>query len=508
MEEKSSIRWSIKIKLFVGFGFILWIVLSISVIAYYSLTKVQQGAQRIRLENDTLIKITTIHATLIELELLVYKFHYHNESPTEHEVLPKAKEFVSFCVDYLSSCENPLEWGQLQYLIGRGRDLIYSLEHWETLTTEEITLFFEILYQTREKITFELKKFREGRTNKRITDLEERSQRHGYRFLLSGLILSFGAAFLFIFLFSRFIYAPLIALYQGAKHISRGNLGYQLHIPSSDEIGELAQEFNQMSLQLQKSYSDLETQLERRSEKLKSIEQQLSASERLASIGTLAAGVAHEINNPLTLIGVCTDGLLHRAKQPVLLAIEEFKPFPEYLKKIDDEIYRCKKITRGLLDFAKKQPPEIKEINIFETLSQTILLLHQQALSQNKKVRLLTETPPETLIPIDPFILKQILINLVLNAIEASKPHTEILVRYCVSKELLHLQVEDEGEGIHEKIIGKIFDPFFTTKHNGTGLGLTICYGLAKKYGGLLSAKNKEKGNGALFELRLPLTSP
>lgn len=505
-ETKGILRGSIKIKLTLGFALVLTIVFSISIIAYSSLKQAQRGTQRIQAEYNKLIDVTKIYTMFLEFEYSFDRFRAQRDLKSEQaeDMALKANYFVEMCLTYLKHPKNNLELGYLQYLIGVARTLFERFKNWDwskISVPEDLERSEENLEEIKKMVNLLQK---ETKAKERITDLEERSKRHALRFLISGVVLSLGAACLFVYLFSRLVYNPLISLHQGAKHISRGNLGYQLEIPSNDEIGELAQEFNHMSTQLKKSYADLEAQLERRSEKLKEIENQLSRAERLASVGRLAAGVAHEINNPLTLIAACTDGLLNRTRSPQLNAIEAFQPFPEYLKKIDEEVYRCKKITAGLLNFSKERPSEMKEVDIHEFLSDTITLLNQEALKQKKRLKL--EGQSQDLIHLDPFMLKQILINLVINALEASPIDSEVTVRYTLSKEELQIEVEDEGSGIDPTIIGKIFDPFFTTKEAGIGLGLAICYGLAKKHGGFISAVSKGKGKGSQFLFQLPFS--
>ncbi|MEK7485817.1 MAG: ATP-binding protein [Planctomycetota bacterium] len=492
---------SIKVKLFLGFTFILVVVLSISVIAYYSLNQAQKGTQRIQSEYDKLVDITQIYSQLVEVELSFNKILYNIQNPQETEIIKQSQAVVGYCLKYLNHPTNNLEQGYVQHLIADGRTIISFLESSNNNNSYQVNCG-EYLSEMKNLVSLLQK---ETKTNQRIQDLKDRSRRHALRFLISGAMLSFVAAFIFVYLFSRVIYNPIISLHQGAKHISNGNLGFQLEIPSSDEIGELAQEFNHMSLQLKKSYADLEAQLERRSEKLKEFESHLSRSERLASVGRLAAGIAHEINNPLTLIGACTDGLIHRTSDPQLKSVQAFAPFIEYLKKIDEEVYRCKKITGGLLNFAKEQPSEIQEIEIYELISNTLLLLNQEAMKQQKRLKL--EGEQTALVQMDPFMIKQVLINLVMNALEASPNNAEVIIRYWITEKELKIEVEDHGQGIDPTIMGKIFDPFFTTKESGIGLGLAICYGLAKKHGGIISAVSPGKGKGSLFRLHLPLTS-
>jgi two-component system NtrC family sensor kinase len=246
----------------------------------------------------------------------------------------------------------------------------------------------------------------------------------------------------------------------------------------------------------------------------KRMEQQLIRSERLASLGTLVAGIAHEINNPLGIIAGYAEALLDRAVDPGLQAVGEFEDFPEYLRTIHHEIFRCKNILQSLLEFARPSSGTFREIDANELIKEVLLLLqHRTArLQHHIDLRLTRELPK---ISADAGSLRQVLMNLLLNAIyftpeggsitittEAEAPARAGLPQ-SVSR--VRLTVRDTGAGIAPEVAGKIFDPFFTTKPvgEGTGLGLTISHRIVEEHGGSIDMESAP-GKGTAFMITLP----
>jgi two-component system, NtrC family, sensor kinase len=247
----------------------------------------------------------------------------------------------------------------------------------------------------------------------------------------------------------------------------------------------------------------------------KRIEQQLIRTDKLASLGTLVAGIAHEINNPLGIIAGYSEALLDRAGDESLAGVPEFEDFPEYLKTIHSEIFRCKGILKSLLEFARPSAGTFREIDINELIKEVLLLLkHRTArLKHTLSLDLNREVPK---IYADAGSLRQLLMNLLLNAIYFTPEGGSIFIKTdqddaaqgpglarCPNR--VRLSVRDTGEGIPADLIGKIFDPFFTTKPvgEGTGLGLTICHKIVEEHRGAIDVQS-EPGRGATFTITLP----
>jgi PAS domain S-box-containing protein len=221
--------------------------------------------------------------------------------------------------------------------------------------------------------------------------------------------------------------------------------------------------------------------------------------EKLASIGRLSAGVAHEINNPLTTI-LTTAMLLKEDIEP------ENPMFPE-LETIANETLRCRKIVSSLLDFARQQKPKKGESEINRIISEIIVLINKQAIFRdiNLELDLAADLP---LIQVDRGQIQQALINLALNGIEATGAGGKVCFasRYLSQEKLVEVSVSDTGSGIAADIIDNIIDPFFTTKEEGTGLGLAIVHGIIEQHDGSLEIIS-ESGQGARFVIRLPVSS-
>jgi signal transduction histidine kinase len=227
------------------------------------------------------------------------------------------------------------------------------------------------------------------------------------------------------------------------------------------------------------------------------------------------AGIAHEINNPLGIIAGYSEALLDRARDKSLTGVREFEDFPEYLKTIHSEIFRCKGILKSLLEFARPSGGTFREIDINELIKEVLLLLqHRTARLKHSLLLNLNREVPK--IYADAGSLRQLVMNLLLNAIYFTPEGGSIFIeteQYDASQEpgftgcpsRVRLSVRDTGAGIPADLIDKIFDPFFTTKPvgEGTGLGLTICHKIVEEHGGSIDVKSSP-GRGAAFIISLP----
>jgi signal transduction histidine kinase len=240
-------------------------------------------------------------------------------------------------------------------------------------------------------------------------------------------------------------------------------------------------------------------------QKLQETHLQLVSSEKMASLGKLAAGIAHEINNPLGIIAGYAEGLLDRAKDPALASAAGFRDFPEYLQTIHSEIFRCKAILKSLLDFARPSGGTFRSIDINEVIKEVLLLLqHRTAKLQHTLTLDLNRDLPR--IHADAGNLRQLLMNLLLNAIYFTPGGGAIRIATGAGEGGgIRLSVSDTGLGIPADRIDKVFDPFFTTKPvgEGTGLGLTICHRIVEEHGGTIDVES-EPGKGTTFVIRLP----
>lgn len=300
------------------------------------------------------------------------------------------------------------------------------------------------------------------------------------------------------------IVRPLQVMVEATNTIARGDLNHHVDIPYHGEVGQLALSFNQMTEELNKANAKLvkwgktmEKRVEERTRDLMAMQKSLAQSEKLASLGKMAAGVAHEINNPLTSILINTHLLMETKDQ----GSEEY----ESLDMIEEETRRCSDIVKGLLEFARQSPPQKNPVDLNELLVHIINILRNQATFQNIVIHNnLQEGLPMT--EVDPNQIKQVFWNLMINAAEAMPRGGTLTItsRLSPSLDTLEISFQDTGVGIPENALNKIFDPFFTTKQGGTGLGLAIIYGIAQEHGGTIDVTSKP-GGGSVFTVRLPV---
>lgn len=287
--------------------------------------------------------------------------------------------------------------------------------------------------------------------------------------------------------------------------------------------------------------------------KLQHTQRKLIQSEKLASIGTLVTGLAHEINNPLASIAGCAEGLIERLKthgdfnehynnsitQPsqaqnkgmvsgirdqeteAYLQISDtrsltpdtrpstpstaFDIFAEYLKIICDETYRCKSIISNLLNFSRQTEPKFERVDINRVIHDTLSVVQYQFQSRSRNIELRLSKEPCCVFG-DPQLLKQVFLNLIINSLHATEDGGNIVFSTQRNQTVVQIIAADSGIGIEPEHLDKIFDPFFTTKPTGkgTGLGLAICYGIIDVHRGRIEAFSEGRGKGACFTITLP----
>jgi two-component system NtrC family sensor kinase len=254
------------------------------------------------------------------------------------------------------------------------------------------------------------------------------------------------------------------------------------------------------------------TSIKRRDAAADRLNTQLLQAGKLASIGELSAGVAHEINNPLAIILTERQLLLDSARQAPIADPEFKEQFDDSMNQIDIQVQRCKRITQNLLRFSRRTQSLIETVDLNGFLQEVVELMEREA--RTSGIRFLTEPDPG-LPPIssDPSQLQQVFLNLITNAIDAhdGKPYGSIRITTAGDPEAQKatVTVADTGAGIQAEHLARIFDPFFTTKAvgKGTGLGLSICFSIVKRLGGAISVQS-EVGKGTEFTIQLPYRPP
>jgi len=307
------------------------------------------------------------------------------------------------------------------------------------------------------------------------------------RVLLAVSFLAILAGTWVVWYFVSRVTEPLRELRASAEAVGRGDFTRRVITSSQDECGELAKVFNQMTENLQSSQLQLET-----------AQTQLLQSEKLSAVGEFVAGVAHELNNPLTSVVGFAE----------MLGNQDMNAKSQhYADMIFKSAQRCQKIVHLLLSFARPQKPERKPVSV-NTLVESVLEIVAYPLRTNN-IEVVTRLGQELpLVMADGNQIQQVLLNILNNArqaIEASRPAGRIAIITSTLGTRVRIVIEDNGPGIPKEILPRIFNPFFTTKGvgKGTGLGLSLCYGIIKEHGGSITPVSRN-GEGATFTIELP----
>jgi len=341
------------------------------------------------------------------------------------------------------------------------------------------------------------------------------SMRSSY-FIFSVFLLSILICFVFIiaFIISKFVTTPVKQLVAGTKKVADGNLDVDIKVRSGDEIGQLANSFNQMITDLKianeeiRSWSTrLEKKIEERTKKLYLTRAKLIQSEKMSSMGVLASSVAHEINNPLQ--GILTYiKLMLKILSKGDISEKNLKEFEDYLILMGNEIERCGDMVKNLLVFSKQSKLEIREEDVNLIIKNALKLIENKTKLQNIKINweYITDLPK---LSCDKLQIQQSLIALFINSCEAMDGGGEISIKTAqFDNEYILISISDSGRGIKEENLHNIFDPFYTTKESSknTGLGLFVVYGIIKDHRGTIEVKSKP-GEGTKFLIKLPLYS-
>ena len=331
-------------------------------------------------------------------------------------------------------------------------------------------------------------------------------------------VLSLGFVFIVLlsvnFFVRRLVYVPLRDLETGARRLSAGDLEQPIPVRSEDEFGELAASFNAMTAALRNSRGELrewgrtlEEKVEKRTRELRVAEAEAARGEKLASVGLLAAGIAHELNNPLT--GILTFSHLIREKMPA------GSPEAEDLDLVIRETKRCAAIIRRLLDFAREKTPEKKYHDLNQIVEDTARIIDRPAQVRDIEIALDLgrDLPP---VWVDADLIKQVIMNMLVNAQHAIEEKGSITVRTrrvpeagTGSASMVEISIIDTGCGIPQENLQRIFDPFFTSKGTGkgTGLGLSVSHGIVSAHGGTIKVESTP-GEGSTFHVCVPVDPP
>jgi len=322
-----------------------------------------------------------------------------------------------------------------------------------------------------------------------------------------------GLSWLFV---GRVVDRPLKQLQAGTRKLSAGSLGYQIELSSRDEIGDLAGSFNSMSLQLRGANQqlvswarNLEERVEEKTSELRRVHEQVLHSETMASVGKMAAVVAHEVNNPLS--GILTySKLLTKWVDSGQVSNEKKQEARQCLELIASESRRCGELVKNLLTFSRQAPPmNVQATDVNRVADQCLLLVRHNLLNAGIELHpSLAEGLPR--LQCDPSQIEQVLLAIIVNAADAMPRGGNLWVESRLGEhgDFIVLKVRDDGAGIPPEIMPKIFEPFVTTKdlNHGTGLGLAVSQGIVERHGGKISIES-EVGKGTTVTITLPVAS-
>lgn len=325
-----------------------------------------------------------------------------------------------------------------------------------------------------------------------------------YRFLLWLTVACSAAALVAFALMIRWgylwVFQPIRRLHQGVMRVAQGDFTYRLKLVGKDEMAELAESFNKMAARFQEIKTGLDREVQQRS-------RELVRSERLAGVGFLSAGVAHEINNPLSAIAMAAESLESRLlEMPAEAAIagDDRDLMRNYLQMIQREAFRCQQITRRLLDFSRGQDAPRSEQDLARIIADVVDMVghmskfrgHDVVFDRGRSCRAVVNGAE----------LKQVILNLTANALESMEGHGRLEITAEEHADEVVLTFVDSGCGMTAHVQENLFEPFFTERASGrgTGLGLSISHRIVAEHGGRIQAASEGPGKGSTFRVHLP----
>lgn len=299
------------------------------------------------------------------------------------------------------------------------------------------------------------------------------------------------------------ILKPFNKLISGSRRVAQGDLEFQIQTDTDDDIAELAAAMNNMTRNFRLIRNDLDEQVQIRTK-------EAIRSEQLASVGFLAAGVSHEINNPLASIAMCAESLESRVTELTSFEgdvkdSENMGVILKYLQRIQHEAFRCKGITERLLDFSRVGETQRQQIPIQPIIEDTLELIKHVGKYKDKTVQFAYDRG-DIVAVVHAQEIKQVMLNLVTNALDSLDDAGLVTVHLGGDAKQCRITITDDGCGMTSEVLQQLFQPFFTQRRDGrgTGLGLSITYRIVSEHGGTISATSNGPGQGSQFVVTLP----
>lgn len=514
-------RCRIRTQLFIALAMLLVFVGTLTWTSYQGVAKFRHLTKNLHARSSELPLVAKLSTEVNAQRALLTQCCSHNAgSPSEiwlnRDLFRKNLSSIEIALDnYVDQLESGHVSDPLIADISEERQLVnlfrVSLAKIKTLSAEQDWYFgrffspLEMELETLQKLASNLPSI----LKKRMDDFADDARRE-YRAMvnLSMAVCLSGFALLgfLAWSFHRSLFSPLAALLHGTREVASGNFNFRVRTSAVGEIAELIDAFNGMTDRVQEINRDLNEQVRQRTK-------QVVRSEQMASVGFLAAGVAHEINNPLASIAWSAESLENRL--PELLAAgcdktekertAEIELVKKYLRRIQEEAFRCKGITHSLLDFsrlgdARKAPHVLAEIveSVIEMVKPLGKYRHRQIHFVGDRTLRVTMNPQE---------IKQVVLNLITNSLDAIDDGGEVWIELSREQDQAVLIVRDNGCGMTDEVRRHLFEPFFTRRRDGqgTGLGLSISYRIIEEHNGQIEAHSDGPGTGSQFIISLPL---
>jgi two-component system NtrC family sensor kinase len=338
-----------------------------------------------------------------------------------------------------------------------------------------------------------------------------RRSRHNFNLAILAAVVATVLTAILVLTFVYKVVHPFRKLLRGARKVANGEHNHRINLGTEDELDELATVLNKMTsgfvskvAELNKTNEDLDRVAQERAN-------EVIQNEQLASVGFLAAGVAHEINNPLAAIAWSAESLQSRVAEITLNQCgtdlgntETDDSFQQNLQRIEDEAYRCKAITEKLLEFSKPGNSKRVETNLVTLVHDVVQIVSK--VNDFRTFPIQIESPNEVIASINPQEIRQVILNLLTNSLQSLGPNGQVNIKLRETGETSIVTVTDNGCGMTTEVCKNLFEPFYTRRRNGggTGLGLSISRRIVMQHGGSLQANSRGVGKGSALELSLP----
>ena len=512
-------RWPIRNKLLVGIGLLVAIVVTLSissfmgVYAYRSLVRsLRSRAEELPLATELAARVSNLRVSFTATGPLRESDYGTAVRPNAQDLLDRFQSNYAAVIAKLDEYCQKLEQndrgeipigsgGQEQAVVTRLRESLNDIASltvapdWPTDASRANGVTNKL--EVAQDLTAELPSY----LHHRIHDLalEVRTRYHTLIIITwLATITALGTFTLFVQLFYRWVFRPLRVLIKGSRVVAAGNFNYRIALDTHDEMAELAGAMNQMTARFQAIRDDLDRQVQVRTK-------QVVRSEQLASVFFLAAGVAHEINNPLASIAMCAESLEGRLAEIVAAESEQTAVVVRYLRMIQTEAFRCKEITEKLLDFSRLGDVQHQTTDLRELIQGVIEMVRHLGKYQEKQILFPPGEP--VLAPVNAQEIKQVVLNLITNALDSVEPGGALSIEMHAAGDLAEMVFADNGCGMTDDVLEHLFEPFFTRKRGGqgTGLGLSIVYRIVADHGGQIDAASAGPGQGSQFRVTLPL---